>query len=75
MQLLDLLTFCKEILIFLQETWGSSFSKATASRFKWLRQRATGSAYSSLLGKILEFCIKDEPINLAVLRSCLQRQV
>ena len=61
--------------VVLQETWESSVLMGTASRFKWLRQRTTGSAYTGLLGKILDFCVKDEPINLTLIRQCLHRQV
>jgi E3 ubiquitin-protein ligase HERC2 len=57
------------------ETWESSVLRGTASRFKWLRQRTTGSVYTGLLGKILDFCVKDEPINLTLIRQCLHRQV
>lgn len=59
------------------DLWSPVVSAVTSAReFKWLRQRLTGAhADMSLMGKIVEFVLYDNPIDIEKLRKSLHHQV
>lgn len=65
------------ILTIFQDSWSPVYSVVTNSqKFKWLRQRLTGStADTALMSKITEFILYEHPIDIEKLRKSLHHQV
>ena len=62
---------------YLQDSWKSVANAITSARkFKWLRQRMTGSAsQTALMTEIIDFAIHAENVNVEKMRRALYCQV
>lgn len=75
--LLTLLTFvdvCRRCRLFLQDMWQPLLN---VQKYRWLKHSVYGgsSSQSSLMATIVEFVLKEEPLDVEKMRKCLLKQV
>lgn len=67
----------KEDLIPQQDKWQPILNTvANVQRYRWLKHSVPGVfSQSSLMGTIVEFALKEEPLDVEKMRKCLLKQV
>lgn len=68
---------CIDVVALQQDKWQPLLNTvANVQRYRWLKHSVPGAfSQSSLMGTIVEFALKEEPLDVEKMRKCLLKQV